>query len=247
MKKLIISVAIFLAVTYFSISTNAQVKSEIEKANKAGKIVFLVVTDGDNGLAKAKTIAEKAKTLYSKSSVAFLDRKSKTNSELVKKYRLSGAPVPLVLVIATNGYVAGGTPTKEGTAEELIKMIPTPKQAELIKAFNEGKSAFVVISKKSIKDKSNALDECNNASKQMNNKAVVISIDLEDKTEESFLNKLNINRKDANAKVLVFNSQGQLMNMMSESIKASDLVQAANKKAGGCCPPGSGKTCPPKK
>jgi hypothetical protein len=249
MKNLFILAAILiLVVLSFSIRVNAQIQSNIDKANKEGNVVFLVVTDGTDGVANATSIAEQAGKSYSKSKVITMDRNDKSNADFVSKYRLMGAPMPLILVVATNGIATGGAPASKVTAEELVQMIPTAKHAEIIKAFTKGKAALVVVGEKSFKDKTKAINECKIACSQLKDQAVYIFIDIADKSEKSFLKMLNIPDDLDKTTVIVFNSIGQGIISISDSYKAADLVQAANKRiTSGCCSGGSSSGCAPKK
>ena len=127
---------------------NATVKTDIEAANKAGKAVFLVVTEtGNSNNTTAITLGKEAQKKYPKSTVIEMNRSDKANESLVAQYRLAGAPTPLILVIANNGIVSGGAPYNQTTAGDLVAMIPSPQKAEVLKTINEGKSVFLVVVK----------------------------------------------------------------------------------------------------
>ncbi len=249
MKKLnliVIIATLFVANIFVSY---ADTKQEIEKANKKGQVVFLAVTEkGNSQNQEALNIAKKAQKLYSKSAVLELDRSNTANKELVQKYRLAGAPVPLVLVIAKNGYVTGGAPLQGLSADALVGMVPTPKEELLIKALNEGNSAFVIFSKKSDEKNKKQMEACQSACQSMSNKAKTVFVDIEDKNEKSFIAKFNIDKNAIFPITFVINGQGQVTSMLNGITEAKSLVEAANKKvSSGCCPPGSGKSCGPKK
>jgi len=57
-------------------------------------------------LSEAKITANDAQKKYPNSEVIVLDRTDKTLVALVKIYGLSGAPLPVILVVASNGIVA---------------------------------------------------------------------------------------------------------------------------------------------
>jgi hypothetical protein len=228
-------------------SVFGQVSSDIESQNKKGNAVFLVVTDGGNDLASTKEIAMKAKTLYSKSVVLTLDKSDKANAELVKKYGLAGSITPMILVIASNGVVTDGYPKEQATPEKLVGGLPTKRQAEALLAFNQNKPAFVVLSKKSMTDKNATIEECKKASTALNGNAVVVDVNLDDKSEASFIALLNPDLAATKTNVMVFTSKGQFSSKFEAPVQSAALITAAKKAPGGCCPPGSGKSCPPKK
>jgi hypothetical protein len=229
-------------------NSNATVKSEIENANKAGNSVFLVVTDAQvTGTDKALEIANKAHENYSKSNVIIMNRTEAANQELVTKYQLSGAPLPLILVVATNGLVAGGYNLEQATPELLVKAVPSPKKADVMKALSEGKSVFMVVSSKSMK-KSDLVSTCQKACTEMENNAKIIEVDQDDAMEKTFLSELNVSPSITEPQTYVINSKGQVMGNFSSDVNSTTLVATAKKvSGGGCCPIGSGKSCGPTK
>jgi hypothetical protein len=176
-----------------------------------------------------------------------MSRTDKVNEGLVTKYRLAGAPAPLILVVASNGVVAGGANFKQTTAENLVAMIPSPKKADVIKAINDGKSVFLVVSKKSMKKK-DILSKCEVACAEMKDDAKIVEVDFDDAAEKKFLNELKITSVGDTPSTFVINSQGQITGSFTGATDSKTLVATATKKpAGGCCAPGSGKSCGPTK
>lgn len=229
-------------------NSNASVKSEIENANKAGNSVFLVVTDAQvTGTDKALEIANQAHESYSKSNVILMNRTDAANQELVTKYQLAGAPLPLILVVATNGLVAGGYLLAQATPELLIKSIPSPKKADVMKALSEGKSVFMVVSSKNMTKKSDLVNTCQKACTEMENNAKVIEVDMDNAQEKVFLAELNVNLSTTEPQTYVINSKGQVTGNFNSEVNSTTLVATAKKVSGGCCPTGSGKSCGPTK
>jgi hypothetical protein len=247
MKKVLnyLLMGVFVLATYDTIW--ASVQTDIEKAKKAGKTVFLVVTEpGITGEEKAVSIANQAHKSVAKSTVIEMNRADSTNREIVTKYRLAGAPLPLILTIASNGVVTGGLTVDRATPESLVKMIPSPKKAEVLQALSEKKAVFVVASRKSMVDRAKIFDTCKDTCSQMKNKAAFVSIDMDDKKENSFLSQLKINILSTEPVTAVINPQGRITGTFNGSVEVKKLVQAAAKKAsGGCCPGGSKKGCGP--
>ncbi|MFZ4548961.1 MAG: hypothetical protein ACOYN4_16040 [Bacteroidales bacterium] len=234
--KWIIGIIAFVMIATTSFS---QTKEKIDKANAKGNAVFLIVTDGSKMLTEVKEMAGKAQKKYSKSEVITLDRTDKANAALVTKYGLSGAPLPLILVIAQNGVVGGGLQLKDATPEELVGLVPTKKQAQALLAFSEGKSAFIVLYKKTMKDKVAAIAECNKAVKGIGGKGVVVEVDLDDKSEAEFLGLLKPEMAAAETHVLVFNGKGQFNDEFKAPVQSATLVTSSRKVAKSGCAPGA--------
>ena len=227
------------------IRVNAQSAAEIEKANKSGKAVFLVAYNANGPDAdKAVSIANGAKkNLNAITTVVKINTTEASNSALVSKYRLTGAPLPLILVLDKNGNAAGGFILKDATSEKLVDLIPSPKNSEIITALVAGKSVYIVTYKESMASKKNIIDNCYLACNKMENKSVIVKVDMNDKKETKLLQTLKC---DLNAKepvTYVINSAGQITGTHSGLTDVSTLVSSAKKAPkSSCCPSGSTKT-----
>lgn len=226
-------------------------QESIESANKAGLSVFLVVTDpGNAGTQKAMDIANQAHEKYAKSEVIQLNRSDVANKDLVAKYGISGAPLPLILVIAINGVVTGGFTLSQATADLLVTAIPSPVKSDVLKALSAGKSVFLVVSSKNMKEKDEVMNTCGQACIEMQNNAKLIALDLDDQKEKTFIAELKIDPTITSPQTFVINSKGQITGTFSDDINTTSLVASAKKlpAAKGCgasCTTGAG--CAPKK
>lgn len=228
-----------IALVMISSSSFAQTKEKIDKAKTKGNVVFLAVTDGSKMLTEVKAMVAKAQKKYPKSEVITLDRTDKTNAALITKYGLAGAPVPIILVIAPNGAVGGGLQLKDATPEELVGLVPTKKQAQALLAFSEGKPAYIVLYKKPMKDKAQAIAECNTAANALNGNVVVVDVDLDDKSESEFLSLLKPDMKVLTTTVLVFNGKGQFTDEFKAPVQSTKLIASAKKVVKSGCAPGA--------
>lgn len=240
MKKIQATLILVFLITGL-IRSNAQTSTEIEKANKSCKPVFLVAynTDGTDANNAFSIANEAKKNLKASSLVIKMNTSDAANSALVAKYRLAGAPLPLILVLDKNGTTAGGLILKDATPEKLIDLIPSPKTSELIKALSDGKSVYVVVYKESMTSKNNIMDNCAVACGKMENKSVILKVDIEDKKETKLLQTLKC---DLNAKepvTYVINSAGQITGTHNGLTDVNTLVSSAKKApASSCCPSG---------
>ncbi len=238
-----------ILVTFFG-QAYATVKSDLETANKNGNSVFLVVTDPNvTGTDKALEMANKAKASVTKSIVVQMNRSDAANSELVTKYRLAGAPLPLILVIAANGVVTAGYALTQATPELLVKAVPSPKKSEVLKSLSEGKSVFIVVTGKTMAEKTTIMNTCQQACIEMENNAKMIEISLDDPKENQFLTELKVDMTAKEPTTYVINSKGQVTGTFTDDVNTTTLVASAKKvAASGCGPSGcGGKTCGPTK
>lgn len=240
--KIILLIAVcMIANIYVSI---ADTKQDIEKANKKGNVVFLVVTENGNSQNQAALIlAKQAQKSYTNSSIVELDRGNVSNSSLIQKYRLAGAPVPLILVIGKNGIVSGGSAFQGLTVDGITSMIPTPKLESVHASISDGKPVILVFTKKSFKDTPETLKECNYALtllKKDKINASLIEVDIDDARESKFLNQLRIDKSAKSPVVLVLNKDGQVSGTATTVPDAKKLASAITTKPKSGCGPGCG-------
>lgn len=221
--------------------SNSLVKAELDKAKKEGKAAFVVVTGtGVNDADKATTIAQGANAIYKNAVVVQLNKDDASNAQLVTELRLSGAPLPLILVISSKGLPTGGRILSEATAENIAALIPSPKMEEVYAAISDSKPALVVFTKESLNDRKEVLNICKDAVSKLNNKAVIVQVDLDDSKELNFMNQLRIDKSSTASSTLVINAQGQVAGISTTVPNAEKLVLAATQPVKGGCGPGCG-------
>lgn len=237
-KKTISLILLILLAINFSF---AQAVKEIEKAQKAGKSIYLIVMDKTAKDTDAFVkLVESASKSAKNTAVVKLDRDDKANTALISKYRLSGAPVPMVLIVASNGVATGSLTADNATSENLISFLPTKSQAEALYGFENAKAVFIICGKKNAKDKDALEVECEKAITKIENKAIQVFVDVDSKKEANFVALLNPDLTKTT--VIIFNGKGQYTGTLQSTATSKDLVATVNKKAGGCCPSKSDKS-----
>jgi hypothetical protein len=245
-SSVIFTLMLFVSFNVFAVTT----QEAIESANKSGLSVFLVITDPANeNTQKAMDIANQAHSKVVKSEVIQMNRSDAANQELVARYGVSKAPLPLILVIACNGVVTGGYPLYQATADLLVNLVPSPVKSDVLKALSNGKSVFLVVSSKNMKEKDDVMNTCSQACIEMQNNAKLICLDLDDHKEKAFIAELKIDPAITSPQTFVINSKGQITGTFNDDVTSTTLVATAKKlpAAKGCCPSGSGAGCGTKK
>lgn len=242
MKSLVIfTIMLFVSFNVFAVTT----QEAIESANKSGLAVFLVVTDpGNANTQQAIDIANQAHSKIVKSEVIQMNRSDAANKELVTKYGVSNAPLPLILVIASNGVVTGGYPSYQATADLLVNLVPSPVKSDVLKALSAGKSVFLVVSSKNMKEKDEVMNTCSQACIEMQNNTKLIGLDLDDQKEKAFIAEMKIDPAITSPQTFVINSKGQITGTFNDDVSSTTLVATAKKlpAAKGCgtsCAPGA--------
>ena len=220
----------------------SKIQSELDKAKNEGKAVFLIVTGtGTIDTDKATSTAKEAIALYKNATIVQMDRDDVSNGSLVAEWRLAGAPLPLILVISPKGQATGGLIASQATAENLAALIPSPKMEELIAVLNAKKPAFVVFTKQSYADRKEVLQECTAAVAILKNNAAIIEVDLDDKMEANFIDRLEVDKSSKESTTQVVNIQGQVVGTSTGTPDAAKLADAAiAPPKSGCCPGGAG-------
>ena len=220
----------------------SSVQTELDKAKKAGKAVFLVVTGtGSTDTDKATAIAKGANDIYKNSVIIQMNRDDAVNAQLVAEWRLAGAPVPLILVLSSKGLPTGGYILAQATAENIAALVPSPKLEEVYAAIASSKHAIVVFFKKSFVDRTEVVKIAKEAVSKLNNEAVFVEVDMDDSKENGFMNQLRIDKLSTKACVtLVVNKQGQVAGTSTTVPDANKLVAAARTPVRGGCGPGCG-------
>ena len=220
---------------------------DIKKAGENSQSVFVLVTDKTAvGTENARKIIKEARGKAGKKKAVFveLDRDNSSNRELVDKYGLSGAPVPLILVMAPNGAIAGGMPSSRASSDLLVRMVPTPKKAEILGILQSGKAVCLNVAMKDDPGVADTREAFGKAREKMNGKLGSVYLDKADPAEVPFLAELRIDRNTAEQVTIVINAAGQMTGGFRGPADADAIVAAANKKGGGgCCPAGSKKSC----
>ncbi len=250
LKSIVILMVLSLGLSSFANAIT--LKEELNNAKKAKKTVFLIVTEKGLAVEKALNVTKEAIKREKNSIIITMIRDDEANADLVNKFGLAGAPLPIILVIASNGVVVGGFRDIEATADALIKTIPAPKQAEVLQAINDKKAVFVIVSRKSFNDKAKAVENCKSTLTQLKNNAIIVEIDADDQKEKNFLTQIGVNGLLNSSVVVVTNCQGQITGKFDSTTDVKTLAAAATKvnRGGGCAPGACGagaKGCGPKK
>lgn len=225
-----------------TIKAASPLHAELNKAKTDSKAVFVVVTGtGATDINKAMSIAKNATSIYRNATVIQMNKDLPVNEDLVNEWRLSGAPLPLILVISPKGYVTGGYILADATANKIAALVPSPKMDEVYAAINNKKPSILVISKKSNTDKNGILINCKTAANQLKNNVAIIEIDIIDPKEAAFIKQLNLKSEPNKTSVLVLNSSGQTTGSFSGKVEVAEIVGAATKVIKSCgtsCSPG---------
>lgn len=228
----------------------ASPQDDLDAAAKKGRSAFVLISEpGAAGVESAKEMTQTAMKQVNGSVFVEMNRADTANADLVARFRVAGAPLPLILVVAPNGVVAGGLMAAQASVERLVKLAPSPKKTEVLSALQAGKAVFITAARKGMAAQLMAQESCARACGQVGAASVAILVNMDDPAEAPFLVDLKVSSLATEPVTVVVNAMGQVTGTFVGTAAVGDLVVAANKKGGGCAPgacgPGSGKTCGP--
>jgi hypothetical protein len=240
-------VSIFTLLIFLTGIAIASATSELSEAAKAGKIVFLFVTDFTSlDDETPEKVIQDAMNQIKNTTMVKVDRDDESNANLISMYGLEHIPVPVILVINPDGVVVGSVNGNDAKINSLTKLIPSPKKTLTIKAVQNGYPVYVIGYRNNMPETDKVFSECESATKKLDGKATVVKVDMDDKEETDFLNLLRVDLDSDEPVTVVINCNGQIAETNSGLVSTDELIQAAQKVITSSQPanvPGSGACC----
>ena len=231
-------------------SASAEALRRAASGNKHLFVLFFSKDDEPTRLAR-KTLEQAVRGMGRSAEWMAVDIASASEAEMLNKYNVRSAPMPIVLVFAPNGVVTGGFRSAEINEEKLKSAIASRAMQECLKALQERKIVFVCSQGKRTQFNKEAMlgvDEFK-ADARYAAFTAVVKIDPTDAAEKGFLTQLKIdpNAKDAATAILV--PPNMVLGVTNgPTTKESVLKMLASASSGGCGPKGCAPTgCGPVK
>ena len=224
----------------------------LERAAAAGKYLLLLFyrNDDDSTRAMKKVFAGAAGKLASKANSIIINVTDAAEREIVAKFGVDRAPMPLALVVAPTGAVTGGFPGKV-TEEQLSGAFVSPALANCLKALQAGKLVLLCAQNASTKSNDAALlgVQAFKADARYAQFTEVVSIDPADAAESKFLAQLQIDPKTSQAVTAFMAPPGSVIAKYTGATDKNTMIAAltaATSGGGGCGPstPGCGPSSP---
>jgi len=181
-----------------------------------------------------------------------VDINAASEKEIVEKFRVQNAPMPLVLAIAPNGAVTGSYQGESSEQTMLEKMVG-PALQNCLKPLQEGKLVFLCVQNKTTKSNDAAMQGVKDfkADVRFAKFTEIITIDPSDTSETAFMEKLQIDPKADEALTVFLAPPGAVVAKLKGATNKDGLIatlQAATAGgcgSGGCGPKGCAPTPPP--
>jgi hypothetical protein len=232
-------------------TSQGQGLAAIDNAAKANKYLFILFYREDDQQTQSM------KQTFDLSLKAMADRAypltvlvtNPSEDELVKKFGVSQAPMPLIVVIAPNGAVTASYIGKV-TEEQLMGSFASPCMEKTAKALQEGKLILLCIQNGKTKFNAEAMDGVNafKADQRYSQATEILMLDPSASSEKSFLVKLGMNAPIEEAATIFMAPPGSIIGSFkggtNQEQLISTLTSAISSCAGGCQP---GQCCTPAK
>lgn len=170
----------------------------IEKSSQEDRHLFIFFyKDRSDKTLKAKEIVDQvAKKLKGKANFVNVMLNDPDESDLIEKFDLKHAPLPLVMVIAPNGAVVGGFSSKF-SKEKMIDSLASPKMAKCLKALQDKKFVFVCMQNSKTKNLEKSMKGVLEfkSDPRFAKSVEIVTIDPLDTDEYKFLSQLSVDTR----------------------------------------------------
>lgn len=222
-------------------------KEAIEAARVGGKYLFLFFYDKKDDLygKMEETVSNFTKNTEQKVFIYEASAKDPKNADIVYKYKIDRAPMPLLMVIGPNGAVLGGF-SKSVTADKLAKSLVPPLTMDVLKVVQQQKMAVVLLqngkTKLNVESSKTATDLAYD--KRLLGSVEIVKADPADPRNRDFLVNANIVGAIANATIVLIAPPGIVAGVFQGDATKESIISSISPSGGGCGSGGGG--CGPK-
>ncbi len=170
--------------------------------------------------------------------------------DLVKKYGVSRAPMPLVLAVAPNGAVTTAImhPIDE---KKLAEAIVSSASADCLKGIQDGKIVFVCVNRQRTKAEQSAFEGVYQfvADDNYSKATQIVRVDPSDPQEGAFLKQLKIDPQTTSPVTVMVAPSGGMLGKYEGPTTKAEFVKTLTASKSSCCPGGKcgpGGCCPKK-
>lgn len=221
------------------------------KAAQAKKYLFALFRKSDDSQVSAMraTLEEVMKEVADRADMVEVDVTAESEKDMVDKFGLDRAPMPLILAIAPNGAITGGFPTQVDK-QKLLDAFASPGTEKCVKQLQDNKLVFLCVQNGKTKSNDEAMKGVREfkADDRFAQATEIIMMDPTDTAEASFLKDLQIDPKTETAVTVFLAPPGVPVAMYDGATDKDEIVatlqKAVSSCAGGKCGPGGCSVTP---
>lgn len=230
--------------------SNGKVASAMSQAAGANQYLFVFFYEKDDAATQAarKTFDEAVKKITPAATSMAVDRTAPAEQEVVAKYGVDRAPMPLVLAIAPSGAVTGGFQAAELTEARLRDTVASAGLQKCLKALQDRRLVLVCLQNGQTKANDEAMKGVNDfkSNSQFGSMTEIVKVDPKDPNESKLLAQLKADPQSKTAATAFLAPPGVLVTKV-DGPTSKDALMAALQKAMASCAPASGCCPAPKK
>lgn len=181
----------------------------------------------------ARTLKQALADRTDEASIAFSQANHPSQQEVVNRYKVGRAPMPLVVAVAPNGAITGMFPLRV-SAQQIAGAFVTPKMAQCMKSMQAGRLVFVCVSEHGTASIPQGVDAFQ-ADPQFAGRADVISLAADDAAEGDFLKQLKIDPVSHRGTTTAFLAPPAVLVGKFSAGASMEEMAAALHAAGKCC------------
>ncbi len=227
-------------------SVNAR---QLPKAKKKYRFYFFYQTEDDQTQKMRKVYDDAMKKKAQRAESVVVNITDPSKKTVVDKFDVSRAPMPLVLVLASNGAIIGGFPNKF-EEKQLLEAFVSPGMEKCLKALQERKLVFLCIQNEKTKQNDVAMLGVRNfkADARYGQATEIITLNPNNAAEVKFLKSLQINPNTDEALTAFIAPPGTIIAKFKGATDKDKLIAALTAAASSCGPSGCGPSgCGPSK
>jgi len=226
----------------------------MKQASEGGKYLFVFFYGKGNEQTDTlrKSFEVAASAIADKAMSVAVDVNSPAEKEIVARFQVQNAPMPLVLAIAPNGAVTGSY-QGESSEEGMLEKIVSPALRNCLKPLQEGKLVFLCVLNNTTTSNDAAMQGVDDFQSDARFAKVteIIMVDPSDAAEGKLMTELGIDPKGGQAITVMLTPPGAAVAKVAGPTSKDAFIAAIQKAtsggcgAGGCGPKGCGPTPPP--
>lgn len=216
-------------------NTGSKAQALLEASAEAGKFTFIVFYKEDSAATRdmARVVQESVATQQQAASIAFAQSTQPIEQQLVERFGIGRAPMPLTVAVAPNGAITGVF-SKTVKADDLEQAIVPPVMMACMKQLQEKKLVFVCL---------NAGGETTipagvrtlQADPMFKERIVLVPMDIRDPQESRFLSQMQVKPAEFKGELAVLIAPPGVLIGKFDSRTPAPQIAAALHKAGQCC------------
>jgi hypothetical protein len=222
----------------------------LREASESGKYLFAFFfkMEDEQTLAMRKVYDGAVEKMADRARSAAVNISDPAEKDVVGKFDLDRAPMPLVLAVAPNGAITGGFPTKF-EEQQLLEAFASPATETCMKSLQDGKLVFLCVQNEKTKANEDAIKgvEDFKADERFSHATTIVKLDPADKKEASFLKDLQVAPETTTAVTVFLAPPGRALARYEGATSKDGLIETLSKANTGCGPGGCGPGgCGPK-